>query len=421
MLLLVASTLPMGFMAIEAGWFVTEFGRQPWIVCQVMRVDQAATPQEGVVVLLFVFSAVYVALTAGLLLLLLVPDLMQRLRRPMGGCPVSLEFLCALVLFAGLAAYAVFGGADFGAGFWMAFAFGRAASEQREAMFDAMGPVWETNHVWLILVLVVLWTAFPSVFAAVFTGLYLPLVVALLGIVFRGAAFAFRHYGSPGENELPATGLVFSIASIVTPFAMGVAVGAVAGGHLDPDATATGIFEAWLHPFPIVCGFIALGIIAFLTPAYMLLRPVGDLREDFRRSALAGSLFLGAMTTLAIPVAFADANAFSDRLDEPRAIAAIVVAVMMGLASLFVLLRGLDRLTPVVAGATVVAVLAAWAAAQYPYMILPDLRIQDAAAGDATLEAFLIVLPIGSLILVPSLVFLFRLFGMSDPEEVREV
>ncbi len=232
---------------------------------------------------------------------------------------MSLELLSAIVLFAGLAAYAVFGGADFGAGFWMAFAFGRNREKQREAMFDAMGPVWETNHVWLILVLVVLWTAFPSVFGAIFTGLYLPLVVALLGIVFRGAAFAFRHYGTSHENELPATGLVFSIASIATPFAMGVAVGAVAGGHLDPNVRETGIFDTWLRPFPIVCGFIALGITSFLTPAYMLLRPVGDLRDDFRRSALAGSVFLGAATTIAIPVAMWDATAFSDRLDEPRA------------------------------------------------------------------------------------------------------
>ena len=315
----------------------------------------------------------------------------------------------------------VFGGADFGAGFWMAFAFGRNREKQREAMFDAMGPVWETNHVWLILVLVVLWTAFPSVFGAIFTGLYLPLVVALLGIVFRGAAFAFRHYGTSHENELPATGLVFSIASIATPFAMGVAVGAVAGGHLDPNVRETGIFDTWLRPFPIVCGFIALGITSFLTPAYMLLRPVGDLRDDFRRSALAGSVFLGAATTIAIPVAMWDATAFSDRLDEPRAIVAIVIAVLLGLASLFALASHLDRLAPVLAGATVVAVLGAWAATQYPYLILPDLRIEDAAAGHATLEAFLIALPIGSLILVPSLLFLFRLFAIADPGEAREI
>jgi cytochrome d ubiquinol oxidase subunit II len=333
---------------------------------------------------------------------------------------VPLEVLCAVVLFAGLTAYALFGGADFGAGFWMAFALGRRREDLREAMFHAMSPVWETNHVWLILVLVTLWTAFPSVFSAIFTGLYVPLVVALLGIVFRGAAFAFRHYGKPGENELPATGLVFSVASIVTPFAMGVAIGAVAGGHLDPESGETGIFDAWLRPFPIVCGFIALSITAFLAPAYMLIRPVGELRDDFRNLAFIGSLLLGLTTAVAIPVALWDAEAFSDRWDEPGAIAAIAVAVALGLTSLLVLSKRLDRLAPVVAAATVVAVLAVWAATQYPYMILPDLRIEDAASGDATLEAFLIVLLVGSVILVPSLFFLFRLFAIAGPQETSE-
>jgi cytochrome d ubiquinol oxidase subunit II len=334
---------------------------------------------------------------------------------------VSLEVLCAGVLFAGLTAYALFGGADFGAGFWMAFAFGPRRVAQREAMFQAMSPVWETNHVWLILVLVTLWTTFPPVFSAVFTGLYLPLTVALLGIVFRGAAFAFRHYSSPEAGQLPATGLVFSVASIITPFAMGVAVGAVAGGHLDPKAGDTDIFEAWLRPFPLVCGLIGLAVSAFLTPAYMLLRPVGVLRADFRHSAIAGSLLLGATTAIAIPVAYWDATAFSHGLAEPRAVIFIAMAIALGLTSLAVFMKRLDRLAPVVAGATVVTVLGAWAAAQYPYVLLPDLHIEDAAAGDATLEAFLIALPVGSVILVPSLMWLFSLFAAERPEESSEI
>ncbi len=321
-------------------------------------------------------------------------------------------------MLAGLCAYALFGGADFGAGFWMAFAFGKHRNEQREAMFHAMGPVWETNHVWLILILVMLWTAFPSVFSAIFTELYLPLTVALLGIVFRGAAFAFRHYGSQAANALPATAAVFSIASILTPFAMGVCVGAVSAGRLDVANPGGGIFDAWLHPFPLVCGLIGLAVAAFLTPAYMLLRPLpAEVVMDVRRSVIAGSLALGAVTSLAIPVAYWDADAFSSRFDEPRVLILIVAAVALGLTSLFVTLKGLDRLTPVVAGATVLAVIGAWAAAIYPDIVLPGVRIEDVAAGHATLEAVLIVLPVGALILVPSLVFLFWLFATAEPEE----
>jgi cytochrome d ubiquinol oxidase subunit II len=329
---------------------------------------------------------------------------------------MSLEVGCAVVLFAGLAAYAIFGGADFGVGFWLAFAFGPRRRELREALFNAMGPVWETNHVWLILVLVVLWTTFPPVFSTVFTNLYLPLTVALLGIVFRGAAFAFRHYGYGVGAELPATGIVFAIASMVTPFAMGVAVGSVAGGHLEPDQTA-GLFEVWLRPFPLVCGLIGVAVSAFLPPFYMLIRPVGVLRSDFRRLAFVASLALGAVTTLAVPVAMWDAPEFADRLGDPDSIFVVAGAVMLGLLSLAVLQLRLDRLAPAVAAATVVTVLAGWAVTMYPYLLLPELKIVDGAAGDATLRAFLIVLPIGSLVLVPSLLLLFRLFATARPEE----
>lgn len=330
---------------------------------------------------------------------------------------MSLEVASAAVLFAGIAAYAIFGGADFGAGFWDAFAFGPHRDEVREAFFKAMGPVWETNHVWLILVLVVLWTAFPPAFSAVFTSLYVPLTVALIGIVFRGAAFAFRHYGYEAGEALPATGLVFSLASTVTPFAMGVSIGAVAGGRVETTETA-GLFEAWLHPFPLLCGLIGVAVSAFLPPFYMLIRPVGELRDDFRRLGFAASLGLGSLTTLAIPVAAWDAEVFADGLAEPVPILIVSAAVGLGLLSLAVLRARLDRLAPPVAAATVVAVLAGWASAQYPYLLPPDLEIEQAAAGDATLEGFLIALPLGALILVPSLFLLFRLFAAESPEEV---
>jgi cytochrome bd ubiquinol oxidase subunit II len=263
---------------------------------------------------------------------------------------------------------------------------------------------------------VVLWTAFPPAFAAIFTNLYLPLTIALLGIVFRGAAFAFRHYGSEISAELPATGQVFAVASMVTPFAMGVSVGAVAGGHLDPDHTS-GLFEVWLRPFPLICGLIGVAISAFLPPFYMLIRPVGELRPEFRRLGFVASLGLGALTSLAVPIAFWDAPDFADRLTDPTSLVLIGGAVILGLLSLLVLYLRLDRLAPVVAAATVVAVLVGWAATLYPYLLLPELKIADAAAGDATLRAFLIVLPAGALILLPSLFLLFRLFATARPQE----
>lgn len=334
---------------------------------------------------------------------------------------MSLEVLAAGVVLAGLIAYAMFGGADFGGGVWTALATGPRAREQREAIFRAMGPVWETNHVWLILVVVTLFTAFPPAFADLFTALLVPLVIVLVGIVFRGAAFAFRHFGQEGPVSLPATGAVFTIASVLTPLTMGMAVGAVAGGHItiEDGVVTSGLYGPWLHAFPIVSGLIAIAMCGFLTASYMTTRSVGALREDFRNRALAASLALGAATTVALPVAWWDAPLFWDRLLRPLPLAMVGLAVVAGLCSLAVLWRRLYVLAPPVAAGTVALVIAAWGAVQYPYLVLPNVKIADAAAGRETLLYFLIALPIGSLILIPSLALLYFTFsektgGMPD-------
>ena len=326
---------------------------------------------------------------------------------------MPLENLAAMVVLLGLIAYAMFGGADFGGGVWTALAIGPRAVEQREAIFRAMGPVWETNHVWLILVVVTLFTAFPPAFADLFTALLIPLVIALIGIVFRGAAFAFRHYGHAVGTELPATVMVFSVASIITPMTMGMAVGAAAGGHItiEDGAVTSGLFEPWLQPFPIVCGLIAVATCGFLTACYMTTRATGELLEDFRRRGLMASLVLGTLTTIALPIAYWDAGPFWDQVKDPAPLAVMGAAVAMGLASLVVLWRRWYVLAPPVAAGTVALVLGGWAAVQYPYLILPHERISDVAAGDPTLTAFLIALPIGALILIPSLVLLYVTFS----------
>jgi cytochrome d ubiquinol oxidase subunit II len=330
-----------------------------------------------------------------------------------------LESAVAGVAIVALMAYAIFAGADFGAGIWEALAFGPRKHEVREALSRSMGPVWETNHVWLILILVTLWTGFPAAFAAIFENLFIPLTIALIGIVFRGAAFAFRHYGESAEGELPATNLVFSMASIITPFAFGVTVGAIAYGNIDTDPALSGSFDAWLHPFPLACGLIGLAICAFLTPFYMLERPLGVLREDFRQMALLGSLGLGAVTTFGLAMAAWDAPDFFDRLVEPLPLLLVAAAVLLGLASLAVLWREIHIAAAPVAAGAVVVVIAAWAVAMHPYVILPSVRVSDVAANDSVLQAFLIALPIGAAVLIPSLWYLFSLFAMERPKDVE--
>ena len=192
---------------------------------------------------------------------------------------LTIESLAAAVLLLGLIMYAVFAGADFGGGIWTAFASGPRAREQRESLFHAIGPVWETNHVWLIFVVVVLFTAFPKGFAALFTVLLIPLVIALIGINLRGAAFAFRHFGQQTGREVPLIARTFEIASVLTPLALGMAVTSTATGRIrmTDGLVEPGMF-LWLTPFTLIGGVTGMAICAYLAPIYMTVRTTGELR-----------------------------------------------------------------------------------------------------------------------------------------------
>lgn len=326
---------------------------------------------------------------------------------------MSPELLAAGVALAAVMLYAMFGGADFGGGIWSLLAGGPRKDEQRLALERAIGPVWETNHVWLILLVVTLFVVFPAAYAVIFEALYVPLFIALLGIVARGAAFAFRHYGRR-DSRLAAQSLRwFSWASLATPFFFGTVIGAVTAGHLEVEGTRvlSGPFEGWLRPFALMSGLIGMLICAFLAAAYMVPRTEGELQEDFRRRAIAASLALGAATTLAIPVAAADAGTFAGHLDDGRVVGAMAVTAVLGLAGLWALWTRRYRLAPVLAGATVAGVVAGWGLAQHPYLLADALTYEDAAAARVTVTSFLVALPIGALILVPSLLLLYLTFS----------
>jgi cytochrome d ubiquinol oxidase subunit II len=328
---------------------------------------------------------------------------------------VSLELLALAVVLLGLIAYTVFGGADFGGGVWTALASGPRAHQQREAIFLAMGPVWETNHIWLILVVVTLFTAFPAAFALLFTVLLVPLTIALVGIVFRGAAFAFRHFGQETETGLPATGMVFSAASLLTPMALGVALGSTAAGGIGsgPEDLRESLWRPYLQPFPLMCGVIGVTVCGFLTACFMTTRTRGALQEDFRWRGLVSAVALGLVTTAGLPVAWQDAPDFWNELVKPDAVAAISSASFMGIATLAVLWRRWYFLAPAAAAVTAAMIILGWGLAQYPYFLLPELAVNEVSAPEGVLGIFLISLAIGSLILAPSLWLLYHTFTTS--------
>ncbi len=324
------------------------------------------------------------------------------------------DLLGAAILVA-LVLYAVLGGADFGGGVWDLLASGPRRREQRALVERAIGPIWEANHVWLVLVIVVLFTGFPAAFAAISIALFVPLVVLLVGIVLRGAAFTFRTYDDRGDRVQARWGLVFSMSSVLAPLALGVVVGALASGRLRVGAEGTEPF-AWLAPFPLAVGLFALALFAYLAAAYLAVEAEGALRDDWRRRAvgagiavLACAALAGALSRSEAPLVFAGLTrrAWSLPLHLGTGAAAI--------AAFWALRAGRVRAARAAAAAQTALIVLGWGAAQHPYVVVPDLTLASASAPRATQVALLWALGGGSLLLFPALYALFRVFKGERP------
>lgn len=333
----------------------------------------------------------------------------------------SLENLAAGAVLLGLVMYAVFGGADFGGGIWTALASGPRAREQRDSLFHAIGPVWETNHVWLIFVVVTLFTIFPTGFGALFTVLMVPIVIALIGINFRGAAFAFRHFGNQKGEHIPFMAETFAISSILTPFALGMAVtAAVTGKIVLTDGRVHAGQWFWLSPFTLVGGLVGMAACAYLAPIYMTVRTTGELQEDFRRRGMIAAWALGILTTVEVPIAMGEAPVFAGRLMGSGAIMCVSLAVIFGVTTQLLLWRRRFPWAQVCAAGAVSLTIAGFGAAVYPDFLVGQLTLAAAAAPRATLVAYFAILAIGTVILAPSLLLLYLTFrGEPDPELPR--
>lgn len=317
------------------------------------------------------------------------------------------ELALAGAALVGLIAYGIFGGADFGGGVLDLLASGPRKVAQRTAISDAMAPVWEANHVWLIFVVVVLFSGFPAAYSGLSTALFFPLHLVLAGITLRGAAFVFRGYG-PRELVRP-WGAMFGAASAITPFLLGVALGAVSeGGIRVEDGIA--VTTTWLTPWTLTLGALALALSAYLAAVFLTNETVGDLREDFRERALVIGAVVVALSALAIPLARIRAPHLFAGLLSARAFPFLVAGVTAALASGYSLLRGWWAMARSSAILQIGLLLAGWGIAEYPYLIYPDVTIHDASAIVTTQRFMLFTLPFGAIVLGPSLWVLFRVF-----------
>jgi cytochrome d ubiquinol oxidase subunit II len=325
---------------------------------------------------------------------------------------VSSADAVAGVLWIGATLYAVFGGADFGAGLWALVARPDERGRRARALVDwAIGPVWEANHVWLIFALVVLWTGFSVVFESVMSTLFIPLSLAALGIVLRGSGFAFHKLARRGRYRRLAERL-FGLFSLLTPFFMGTAVGAIASGRVPVGNAAGDPVTSWLNGVSLLTGALFVATSAYLAAVFLITdaRRAGDpeLERYFARRALIAALVAGAIALAGLFVYRADARFIYDGLTS-EALPLALASAVCGLGVLALLWRGGRRGTRPLAVGAVVLVIWAWGVAQYPYLLPESLTIAQGAADDETLTGILIVFGFAVVIVLPALAFLYTL------------
>jgi cytochrome d ubiquinol oxidase subunit II len=330
--------------------------------------------------------------------------------------------VCAAFLILGVTAYAVLGSADFGAGFWDLTAGGPERGGRIRGMVQrSMSPVWEANHVWLIFVLVIAWTAFPVAFGSVMSTLSIPLFLAALGVIFRGMAFALRGQAAT-INEARTLGAIFALSSVIIPFFLGAALGGIASGRVPVGNAAGDLLSSWLNPTSA-----AIGVVAILSGAYLAAvflagdaqrAQLPDLVDAFKRRALGAGLVTGAAAIGSLLVVRSDARELFDGLTSGAGLAAVSVSALAGVVTLALIATNRFGPARLSAAAAVAAMTVGWALAQDPYVLPGELTLAEAAASDATLTALVIGVGLGMIVLVPSLWWLYRLVlqGTLDTE-----
>ncbi|MBB5791315.1 cytochrome d ubiquinol oxidase subunit II [Jiangella mangrovi] len=318
----------------------------------------------------------------------------------------------AIVLLAGIIAYAIFAGADFGAGFWDLVAGGPERGARPRAVIEhSVGPVWEANHVWLIFVFVVLWTSFPEAYASVTLTLFVPLAIAALGIVLRGAGFAFRKAVVRLEHRRVFGG-AFALSSVLVPFALGAIAGGIASGRVPAGGRAGDPVDSWINPTSILGGVLAVAAVAYLAAAYLVwdARRLGDpeMAAYFRRRAVAAAVAVAVIGIIGLFVLRADAEYVYGELTS-RALPVVLVSVAAGVGALVLLVRDAARGGRLLAVGAVASIVAAWGVAQWPYLLPESLKVSAAAAPDATLTTVLVVVGLAVLVVVPGFIVLYVL------------
>jgi cytochrome bd ubiquinol oxidase subunit II len=335
---------------------------------------------------------------------------------------VSTADVVAVILWLGVTIYAVLGGADFGAGLWDLLAGSAEQGKRPRGLIDAsIGPVWEANHTWLIFDLVILWSAFPLAFASLMSTLYVPLTLAAFGIILRGSGFAFRKHTSQLAGQR-AFGATFALSSVITPFFLGTALGAIASGRVPAGNAAGDPWSSWLNPTSVLVGGLAIATGAFVAAVFLVAaarrRGDAELEDYFRHRALGMGIVAGGLAVAGLFVLRTDAPVLYAGLSG-RGLPLVVLSVSLGGVGLVLLARGVARGIRVVAAGAVTAIVWGWGLAQLPAILPGSLTIDAAAAPAGTLDALIVISIAAAITIGPSLALLFILDGRSRLEADR--
>jgi cytochrome bd ubiquinol oxidase subunit II len=318
----------------------------------------------------------------------------------------------AVVLFFAVTMYAVFGGADFGAGFWDLVAGGAERGEEpRDVIDHSIGPVWEANHVWLIFVFVVLWTGFPEAYASITMTCFVPLSIAAFGIVLRGSSFAFRKTVFRTRDRRNF-GAAFALSSVIVPYCMGAVAGAIASGRIPAGGQAGDPWSSWINPTSVLGGVLAVVVASYLAAVYLVWdarrvsRP--EMEDYFRRRAIGAAVVAGVLAFAGIFVLHADATYVFHGLTS-RALPLVILSAICGVGSLVLLVRNAHRGARILAIGAVASVVVGWGVAQWDYMLPTSLTVADAAAPTGTLQALLAATILFVLVVVPGFSLLYAL------------
>ena len=327
---------------------------------------------------------------------------------------MSPNAILAGIMLISLVVYSLSGGADYGAGFWDLFSFGPNREGQRNLIAQAIQPVWETNHVWLILLIVLMFSGFPAAFSAISVKFAVPLYLVLLGIVLRGSSYVFRAYFAGNLRMQLYWGRVFSISSSMTPLFLGIVIGGISCDRVlaNDGLSGNGFLRAWFHPFPLVVGLLSLSLFAYLSACYLTIEAEDRaLQSDFRTRALTSgviSIILAACTYI---MAGGSAHGIKDGLwSNPYAWLVEIGAGIATIVAFHALWSRYFLRARIAAAAQVTFILLGWGIAQFPYLVRPEITIYNGASPRPVLSSLTIAVTIGAVVLLPSLALLFYVF-----------